>query len=71
MLTPTLITDRTTWNDHLPVLEQNYQILNYDLYGHGESAPPPETPSRTRPARICLSGTLFHQFLRFRPALMR
>lgn len=42
---------RATWNDHLPALEQHYQVLNYDLYGHGDSALPPETPSLTVFAR--------------------
>ncbi|MGB1009623.1 MAG: alpha/beta fold hydrolase [Thiolinea sp.] len=42
---------RATWNDYLPILEQHYQVLNYDLYGHGESAQPPEQPSLTLFAR--------------------
>ena len=36
---------RRLWDDHLPALEGRYRVLNYDLYGHGESAPPPETAS--------------------------
>lgn len=34
-----------TWTSHLPALEADYQVLNYDLYGHGASASPPRTPS--------------------------
>ncbi len=30
-----------TWQWHLPELATRYQVLNYDLYGHGESAAPP------------------------------
>ena len=36
---------RETWRDHVPVLAKNYRVLTFDLYGHGESALPPETPS--------------------------
>ena len=42
---------RATWSEHLPALEQHYQVLNYDLYGHGDSVLPPETPSLTLFAR--------------------
>ncbi len=28
------------WQPHLDALSQNYRVLNYDLYGHGKSAPP-------------------------------
>ncbi len=30
------------WNAYLPALEQHYQVLNYDLLGHGQSAKPPK-----------------------------
>lgn len=33
------------WTKHLPVLKQHYRVLTYDLYGHGESAPPSEVAS--------------------------
>jgi len=36
---------RRTWDDHLPDLSNRYRVVSYDLYGHGESAPPPDTPS--------------------------
>ncbi|MBX2825173.1 MAG: alpha/beta hydrolase [Gammaproteobacteria bacterium] len=36
---------RGTWEGHIPLLSQRYRIVNYDLYGHGESAPPPVKPS--------------------------
>ncbi len=32
---------REIWDQHLPVLQQRYRVINYDLYGHGDSAPPP------------------------------
>ena len=38
---------RETWNGMLPDLQQHYRVLNYDLYGHGESATPPTVPSVT------------------------
>ncbi len=38
---------RETWAGHLPALKQNYRVLNYDLFGHGESAALPEKPSVT------------------------
>lgn len=36
---------RATWEGHLPALAPRYRVLSYDLYGHGQSAPPPEIPS--------------------------
>jgi len=38
---------RSTWAGLIPALATRYRIVNYDLYGHGESGPPPETPSLT------------------------
>jgi len=35
------------WLPHLKALSQNYHVLNYDLYGHGKSAPPPQEASLT------------------------
>jgi len=35
------------WADYLTEFNQSYCVLNYDLYGHGESAPPSETASLT------------------------
>jgi len=37
--------NRHVWQWHEPVLSSRYRVLNYDLYGHGESALPPTTPS--------------------------
>ncbi len=37
--------NRHVWDAYLPRLAQRYRILNYDLYGHGDSAPPPLKPS--------------------------
>lgn len=36
---------RQLWEPHRPRLAQQHRVLDYDLYGHGESAPPPETAS--------------------------
>ncbi len=36
---------RHLWSDHLPDLSEHFRVLNYDLYGHGESAPAPATAS--------------------------
>lgn len=35
---------RRLWDAHLPAFA-GFRVLNYDLYGHGESDPPPETAS--------------------------
>ena len=37
---------RRLWDAHLPAFAR-YRVLNYDLFGHGESAPPPQTASLT------------------------
>lgn len=39
--------NRHVWQWHLPALSACYRILIYDLYGHGDSAPPPVAPSLT------------------------
>ena len=39
--------NRNVWQWHEPALASRYRVLNYDLFGHGESAPPPVTPSLT------------------------
>ena len=36
---------RQLWQWHAPALSARYRVLCYDLFGHGESAPPPEAPS--------------------------
>lgn len=36
---------RQLWAEHLSEFEASYHVLNYDLYGHGDSSPPPETAS--------------------------
>lgn len=33
------------WQWMRPALRDRYRVLSYDLYGHGQSAPPPGTPS--------------------------
>jgi len=38
---------RGTWDGHIPALARRYRVLTYDLFGHGESAAPPEVPSVT------------------------
>jgi len=42
---------RSLWKDHLPAFERQYRIINYDLFGHGESNPPLETASLAGYAR--------------------
>lgn len=37
--------NRQCWQWTLPALTGRYRVLTYDLFGHGESAAPPETPS--------------------------
>jgi len=37
--------NRHTWRAHEAALAARYRVVNYDLYGHGESAAPPATPS--------------------------
>ena len=37
--------NRHVWQAHEPALADRYRVLNYDLFGHGDSAPPPATPS--------------------------
>ena len=36
--------NRQVWDSFLPRLSQRYRIINYDLYGHGESVAPPRKP---------------------------
>ncbi len=43
--------NRECWDWTIPALSDRYRIIRYDLYGHGESANPPETPSLTLFAR--------------------
>ena len=37
--------NRQCWQWTIPALTDCYRVLCYDLYGHGQSAPPLETPS--------------------------
>ena len=39
--------NRHVWEKFSSRLSHRYRVLNYDLYGHGESAPAPGTPSLT------------------------
>lgn len=39
--------NRHTFRDHIPALAEAFRVLSYDLYGHGESPLPPETPTLT------------------------
>jgi pimeloyl-ACP methyl ester carboxylesterase len=39
--------NRHVWKKFSSRLSHRYRVLNYDLYGHGESTPPPGTPSLT------------------------
>ena len=40
--------NRHVWDKYVPRFSQRFRVLNYDLYGHGESAPPPDRPSLKR-----------------------
>ena len=35
---------RATWADYIPRLADDYDVIAYDLFGHGESTLPPRTP---------------------------
>ncbi len=37
--------NRHIWQDHKPALSSRYRVLCYDLFGHGDSAPPPSRPT--------------------------
>jgi pimeloyl-ACP methyl ester carboxylesterase len=37
--------NRLIWDRYMSRLGQRYQVLSYDLYGHGESISPPRKPS--------------------------
>lgn len=38
---------RRLWDAHLVPLAARYRLVRYDLYGHGDSAPPPQAASLT------------------------
>ena len=37
--------NRNMWREYYDRLSQNYRVLSYDLFGHGESQLPPKKPS--------------------------
>ena len=37
--------NKNMWRDYVPGLQENRFVLAYDLFGHGESDPPPTKPS--------------------------
>ncbi len=39
--------NRHMWQWQREALAERYMVISYDLFGHGESPPPPETPSLT------------------------
>lgn len=39
--------NRQIWDSYVSRFAHRYRVLNYDLYGHGESSPPPGMPSLT------------------------
>ena len=39
--------NRHVWENYLRRFSQRFRVLSYDLYGHGESAAPPESPTLT------------------------
>lgn len=36
--------NRQIWRSYLPAFSEQYRVLSYDLYGHGESTSPPTKP---------------------------
>lgn len=36
--------NRAIWTNYITAFEQNYRVISYDLFGHGESAAPPRKP---------------------------
>ena len=39
--------NRHVWNSYTPELTHRYRVLNYDLFGHGDTVPAPGIPSLT------------------------
>ena len=39
--------NRHMWQWQRDAMAERYTVISYDLFGHGESPPPPETPSLT------------------------
>ena len=37
--------NKEIWQWLVPTLKKTYHVITYDLYGHGDSINPPETPS--------------------------
>ena len=52
--------NRACWQWTSPALVAGYRVLSYDLYGHGQSVDPPETPSLTL-FSLQLQGLLDHR----------
>jgi pimeloyl-ACP methyl ester carboxylesterase len=50
---------RAVWQWMIPSLTGRYRVIAYDLYGHGDSPPPPETPSLSLFSRQ-LGGLMDH-----------
>ena len=47
--------NRHIWKDYIPVFSRHYRVLSYDLFGHGESASPPEKPDLSTYAEQLIS----------------
>lgn len=47
MLVHGLGLNRQSWTWQVTALAETYRVISFDLYGHGESAAPPATPSLT------------------------
>jgi pimeloyl-ACP methyl ester carboxylesterase len=55
--------NRNCWQWTTPALSDRFRVLTYDLFGHGQSAPPPEPPSLSMYSRQ-LESLLGHCDLR-------
>lgn len=45
---------RSTWDQHVPALAEHFDVVRYDLIGHGESALPDRTPDLTLFSEQCI-----------------
>lgn len=46
---------RSTWDQHMPALTKHFDVVRYDLVGHGESQAPSRTPDLTLFSEQCVA----------------